>query len=149
MFNRAEKILVEIRNESGMISRRKYPIEEDKVVIEAGRKKGKGSGYRPGFENNSILYYTTGRGPFKRLHRKLILMEGAKKCLSFKDGKAHKAYWDRKTERALFEAEVIKSAGATTQKIHVPPFLYILVFAGIMVSVITLIMVMRGGRPLV
>lgn len=146
---RADKILVEIRNESGMISRHKYKIEENKVVIEAGRKKGKGSGYKPSFENDSIIYYTSGRWPLKRLHRKLFLMEGAKKCLSFKDNKVQKAVWDRKTEKELFKAEVIKSAGATTQKVQVPISLYIVVLAGIMISVLNLIMAMRGGRPLI
>lgn len=122
------KILVEIIGANGIKSRKKYPIESNKVVIRAA-KRGRGNpAYTVGFDRSCILDDRKGFWIFKRLTRKLMLMEGADHCIRFEGATADKAMWDRHTEENLFNANVIKAAGATLQKITVPTLLYVMLF---------------------
>jgi len=126
------KILVEIIGEEGIKLKKKYPIEGNTIVIQP--RKTRNPGYYPKFGRNCLLSYFVGFGPFKRLKQKLLLIEGANECVSFnftgKTAEVDMPIWDRETEQKLFEASVIKAAGASVQRIKIPIFLYILVFMG-------------------
>jgi len=126
------KILVEIIGEEGIKSKKKYPIEGSTIVIQP--RKTRNPGYYAKFDRNCLLSYFVGFGPFKRLKQKLLLIEGADKCVNFNftetPGEVDMPFWDRETEKKLFEASVIKAAGASVQRIKIPIFLYILVFMG-------------------
>jgi len=126
------KILVEIIGEEGIKSKKKYVIEGNTIVIQP--RKTRNPGYYPKFDRNCLLSYFVGFGPFKRLKQKLLLIDGASECVSFNftetRGEVDMPFWDRETEKKLFEASVIKAAGASVQRIKIPIFLYILVFMG-------------------
>ena len=139
-----QKILVEIIGENGVKSKKKYPIEADKVVIDPG-KRGRGNPpYKPSFNKDCILPYYTGFGPFKRLKQKLLLIDGASKCVSFEfnngKGIVDMPLWDRPTEEKLFDASVIKAAGATTQKVKISPLLYIALFMVVGMQFLTILL---------
>jgi len=142
------KILVEIIGEAGIKSRKKYPIEGDKILIRKG-KRGRGNpAYKPSFDKNCILPYTIGWGPFKRHREKLLLIDGANDCVSFnfKNGEASvkKPLWDKETEEDLFKANVIKAAGATVQRVKIPALLYVALFLVVGMQFLTLLV--ASGR---
>jgi len=137
------KVLIEkpkIRGK-GIKKRKKYPVENNKVLIEKPKIRGKGhSGWMPEFDKHCFLYYHTGIFPFKRLKRKLMVMDGASKCIAFKGKDDVKVpVFDRKTAKTLFEAEVIQHAGASTQKVTVPIFVYLLLFLLFMLGIVNIL----------
>jgi hypothetical protein len=136
-----EKIRVEIITEQGL-KRRKVPIKGTTVEIE---KPSKGNvGYYPRFNREGILMYSTGKWIFKRHHKKLMLLYGASECIKFTKDSVDMATWDKKTEENLFKANVIKSAGETTQKVMIPIFVYLLFMAIIILQIFN--MLLASGR---
>jgi hypothetical protein len=142
------KILVEIIGENGIKQRKKFPIEGNKVVIRPPRRGPGGAGYYVEFDRDCLLPYEVGFGPFKRLKHKLMLIEGADHCISFrvKDGEAlvDMPVWDRWSEERLFKANVIKAAGSTIQQVKIPAIIYILLFLTFAMQFITLLV--ASGR---
>ena len=132
------KEIVEIIGDSGIKKRKKYPIEQNKVVID--KQKTKHAGWMPEFTKHSFLYYFSGVFPFKRLKRKLMVMEGADKCIEFR-GKddVEVPVYNKEVVKKLFEVEVIKHAGATTQKVTVPIFVYLLLFLVLMLGIVNIL----------
>jgi len=132
------KEIVEIIGENGIKKRKKYPIEQNKVVID--KQKTKHAGWMPEFTKDSFLYYFSGVFPFKRLKRKLMIMEGADKCIEFR-GKddVEVPVYNKEAVKKLFEVEVIKHAGATTQKVTVPLFVYLLMFLVLMLEIVNIL----------
>lgn len=139
------KILVEIIGANGIKSRKKYPIEEDNVVIRPA-KRGRGPpAYKASFDKDCIVPYWKGIWPFKRLKHKLLLMEGATECVNFYSfTKVNVPTLDRKGVEKLFEANVIKSAGATTTKVVVPLSLYL--FLGVIAVMAFVNILISTGR---
>ena len=137
------KEIVEIIGENGIKKRKKYPIEQNKVVID--KQKTKHTGWMPEFTKHSFLYYFSGVFPFKRLKRKLMVMEGADKCIEFR-GKddVEVPVYNKEVVKKLFEAEVIKHAGATTQKVGVPIFVYLLLFLALILGIVNILV--SSGR---
>jgi len=138
--------LVEIIGENGIKISKKYPIKENKVLIEPPKQRGRGhSGWMPEFSKDAFLYYVGGNFLFKKLKRKLMVMDGASKCIEFYGKDANKIpIYDRETARKLFDAEVIKHAGATTQKVGVPIFVYLLLFLMLMLGIVNILV--TSGR---
>lgn len=137
-----KKILVEILGDLGIKSRKKYPIENNMVVL---RKKEKRlPAYKAKFGKDSIIFYNVGFWIFKRLKQKLMIIEGASECVSFNNKKVNVPVWDRKTSQDLFKANVIKSAGQTTQKVTIPAMLYI-VLAGVIFMQILTVLISSGN----
>ena len=126
-----DKIKVEVINESGLKTK-KYPIEANHIVIKAAKRGRGGAAYMASFDKYCLLPYTVGFWPFKRLKQKLLLIEGANECVSFKftDGEAEvkKPSWTREALGRASEATVIKAAGATFQKLKMPTLLYVALF---------------------
>jgi len=143
---RNPKEIVEIIGEYGIKKRKKYPVKENKVLIEPPKVKARGhSGWMPDFDKDCFLHYNVGIFPFKRLKRKLMVMDGASKCINFYGKDAVEIpFYDRETARKLFNAEVIKHAGATTQKVTVPIFVYILLFMALMLGIVNILV--SSGR---
>lgn len=120
-----EKLLVEIIGEFGIKSRKNKLVEQNSVLIEKSKRGRKGHPpYKAEFTKDCILNYKVGIWPFRRLKQKLMLIEGADKCIDFKTGTVPNC--DRETLKRLAEAEVLHKAGATLQKLQVPTFVYIL-----------------------
>ena len=137
------KEIVEIIGENGIKKRKKYPIEQNKVVID--KQKTKHAGWMPEFSKHSFLYYFSGVFPFKRLKRKLMVMEGANKCIEFRGKEdVEVPVYNKEVVKKLFEAEVIKHAGATTQKIGIPIFVYLLLFLMLMLGIVNILV--TSGR---
>ena len=144
------KILVEIIGEEGIKSRKKYPVEGNKVVIRPARRGPGGTAYKPEFDKDCLLNYWSGWGPFKRLKQKLLLIDGADRCVSFRtkpnEGvvEVEMPTFDRKTAEDLFKANVIKAAGSTLQKITVPISMYLLL--GMVAVMNFIILLILTGR---
>lgn len=107
-------------------------------------KRGRGNpAYKVGFDKDCILPYYVGFGPFKIRREKLLLIDNANHCVSFNfnDGEASvkMPLWDKESEEKLFQANVIKSAGATTQKVKISPLLYVALFMVFAMQIITLL----------
>lgn len=139
------KLLVEIVGESGIIKRKKYPVEGDSVVIRKGAKGRGKTEYRATFTKNCLLPYHVGIWPFKRLKQKLILKNGASKCVDFYTTEgAEIPLYDRPSAEKLFEANVIRAAGETTQKVTIPAMMWVFLIAILGLNVISLLIV--SGR---
>ena len=142
-MQKLSKEIVEIIGENGIKKRKKYPIEQNKVVID--KQKTKHAGWMPEFTKDSFLYYFSGIFPFKRLKRKLMIMEGADKCIEFRGKEdVEVPIYNKEVVKKLFEAEVIKHAGATTQKVGVPIFVYLLLFLMLMLGIVNILV--TSGR---
>jgi len=141
------KEIVEIIGENGIKKRKKYPVAEkgDKIIIEKASKGRGNAGWMPEFSKDSFLYYFSGIFPFKRLKRKLMVKDGADKCIDFygKDG-VEVPFYDREASKKFFTANVIKSAGETTQKISIPIFVYHLLFISLMLGIVNILV--SSGR---
>lgn len=141
-----KKILVEVLGATGIKSRKKYPIENNMVVL---RKKEKRlPAYKAKFSKDSIIFYNVGFWIFKRLKQKLMIIEGASECVSFKNSKVTVPVWDRKSSEDLFKANVIKSSGQTTQRVQIPAMLYV-VLAGIIFLQVFTALIITGSIRLV
>jgi len=68
-----------------------------------------------------------------------MVMDGADKCIEFKGKDVQVPIFDRETSKRLFEAEVIKHAGASTQKVTVPIFVYLLLFLLFMLGIVNIL----------
>ena len=144
---------MEIIDEFGVKSKKKYPIRGNKVIIRPARKGPGGTEYAPTFDKSCILPYVVGWGPFKRLKHKLVLIDGANRCVSFrftKDEQGNKVamidvpVWDRWTEEEFFKANVIKAAGSTIQKVSIPTSVYVLLALIFIMQIIGLLV--ASGR---
>lgn len=140
-----DKFLVEIIGENGIKSRKKYRIENNRVMIDPPKKRGRGhSGWMPEFNRNCILYYHAWFLFFRRLKCKLMVMEGASKCIEFKGKDVEVPVYDMEASKKHITANVIKSAGETTQKITIPVFVYVLL--GILFVLALLNLLVSSGR---
>jgi len=146
MFGR-RRILTEVISPVGCY-KKKFPVEGNTIVIRPARRGPGGAPYKAEFDRDCLIPYWTGWGPFKKLHQKLLLIEGADKCVSFnfkRDiGEINLPIWDRETEARLFEASVIKAAGATVQKIKIPTSLSIILILLVIMQFISLLLL--SGR---
>jgi len=134
------KILTEIIGKHGeIVKRKKFPVEDGTVLIRKGKRGPGGAAYKPKFNRNCLLWEKRGLIPFKSYKPKLMLMEGADRCIEFNSDSVDIPMWDRKTEENLFKASVIKAAGATVQKIQIPFIFYILIFFGIILQFFTIL----------
>jgi hypothetical protein len=142
MFGK-QKMRVDIKTEKGLIIK-KCEIEDNSVIIEKGsRGRGKAS-YKANYDSSCVLDYWVGIRPFKRLKQKLMLMDGADSCISFKKDDVNLPVFDRSTSNRHIVANVIKNAGATTQKLNVPLSLYLIVGAVAVIGIINLLL--SSGR---
>ena len=141
------KEIVEIIGENGIKKRKKYPVAEegDKIIIEKASRGRGNAGWMPEFTKDSFLYYFSGVFPFKRLKRKLVVKYGADKCIDFYGKDAEKIpFYDREASKKFFTANVIKSAGETTQKITIPLFVYLLLFLALILGIVNILV--SSGR---
>ena len=138
---KGEQEFVQIIVENDIRTGKKYPIKGNKVLIEKPKTKGRGhSGWMPEYTRDCFLYYVAGHFPFKKLKRKLMVVFGASKCIEFKGKKGVEVpVYDRETAKKLFEAEVIQHAGASTQKVTVPIFVYLLLFICLMLGIVNIL----------
>ena len=54
------------------------------------------------------------------------------------------AYWDRKTEEDIMNANVVKAAGAISNKLQIPAVLYVMILASIVIGIIGILV--SSGR---
>jgi len=143
---KGEQELVQIIVENDIRKSKKYPVKENKVLIEPPKTRGRGhSGWMPEFTKDCFLYFVAGRFPFKKLQRKLMVVSGASKCIEFKGKEGVEVpIFDREASKKFFEANVIKSAGETTQKISIPIFVYLLLFLVLMLGIVNILV--TSGR---
>ena len=137
------KIKTDIITSLGLKTK-KLKVEGNYIIVRKERK-GKISGYRAEFDKECLLPYRT---QLHILKNKLMLVDGADRCISFKIGK-DKAdvdipVWDRQSEEKLFQANTIKASGQVSGKMDIPPMLYIVMMVGVLFSVLTLLAV--SGR---
>jgi len=145
MFERKPKILVEIYTPNGfLLSKKKYPFCEDYVEIRQPRRGAGGTPYRPKYGKDCIISYVSGLPGFRQVKQKLMLIQGAERCMSFSKDGLEPALWNRQTEEEFFKASVIKAAGTTTQKIQVPTLFYVVILINIALTFVVLLV--SSGR---
>jgi len=139
------KILTEVITPSGAYTK-KFPVEGEYIIIKPETRRT--PAYRAKFNRDCIIYYWRGIGPFKKLCQKLLLIEGADHCVSFKFkgniARIEMPVWDRATEEHLFRMSVIKAAGATVHKLTLPFFAYLILAIIIFLQLLTILV--ASGR---
>jgi hypothetical protein len=137
------KMKTDILTSTGLKTK-KLKVEGNFIVVKK-EKKGKNSEYKAEFDKECLIPY---RNRLRLLKQKLMLIDGADKCISFKIGQdkadIDMPVWDRQTETKLFQASVVKASGQVSGKMEIPPMLYIVMMVGVIFSVLTLLAV--SGR---
>jgi hypothetical protein len=146
------RILTEIYGPQGM-RKRKLRVEGNQVIVRSS-KKGRGlPDYRASFDESSIILYKKGIWPFKLLRQKVMLIDGADKCISLHYGfdaqgspqaRLDLPLYDRSAMERLAEATVIKNAGNVSAKMQIPGSFFMVSLLGLALSLITLLVV--SGR---
>jgi hypothetical protein len=132
-----EKISVDLITPKG-VRRKKLVVEGKYVILKEGKGVRGDPTVKAEFDDDCLLYYKSFFG--LRLHQKLVLVEGHKKCVSFRP-KVGLSYFDVK---GFFNAGAIKNAGSTIQHIKIPLAFYLIVGAVLILQVITLLL--SSGR---
>jgi hypothetical protein len=135
-FKDRDKIVVRVKSPGAEKVYLKKPELDGKTII-MEKAKGKNTGWH--FIYDQIEIVKSGpMGLFRS--RSVSVIYGAEKSISLLyEGKDKDApCWDRRTEQKLFEAEVIKAAGKTGQKLEVPLILYLLIFGNLIIGLFTL-----------
>lgn len=140
MISRMGKTLVDIIDDTGVRKQGYYNLKENRVIIQKGKGKHTPP-YKPKYTRDCWLYWYEG-WPTKQLKRKLMLREGSDTCVDFKKKPVD---FGRTDITALFEANVLTKAGNIKGSLEVPIFLYLLVAASTVISLITLLQVLRFG----
>ena len=135
------RLKVEIVYKNGESRIKKCKIIGNSIVIEPKKRGRGGTGWMPTFDIGSIIERKTRKFIFKRIEKRLMVIEGSEKCINFdpKQDKNNVALWNRESEQKLFEANVIKAAGQSTQKIKVPTVVYILILLTFVIAFIDLL----------
>jgi len=122
------KIKVEIVHENGDSYIKTCKISGNTVVITPGKRGRGGSGWQPTFKNSWIISEKGRKLFFPYTKKRLIVRKGAPSCVNmFPEQELKKVpLWNRESEEKLFEANVIKAAGASIQKIKIPFMVYLL-----------------------
>lgn len=135
------KILVEIIGKNNqIIKRKKYKIEENKIIIEKPSKGRGKAGYKVDFTKDSIIYYY--RLGF--LRQKIMLIEGSFKCLDWKDGQTDFNYPTKNTIKSWFDVNVLDKASNIGTKVQIPLYVSMLIFAGLVFNFLTFLI--ASGR---
>lgn len=144
LFNKTPKILVEIVN--GVYPRRKKcVIDGSHVIIEPGKSGRGGAAQKAEFTPNCLVPYYAGIPPFKSIKHKLILKEGATKCVSFAKPEDYLAPTCTKSDVSHYgEATVIKLSGSLKGENRM--FVYILLGIIIILNVVGLLVASGNVR---
>jgi len=135
-----QKETVEIIAGNGVRTRKKYAVKGNSVIIRERNKKTHSSRYAPTFDETCFVYFTKGIRPFKRLKRKLMLLDGKDECISFKDP----VELGRYDVEEHFKYEVYNKASTLKTNIEVPFMLQIVLIVGIVLQIVTLLVL--SGR---
>jgi len=113
--------------------------ESDGETIVMEKAKGKKLGWTFKFDNSCVLRATRSWYSFGGDTKILEVYPNADKAISHnaKDKITTPAHWDKRAEEKLFEAGVIKAAGASIQKVQISPILYILIGLSVVFSFLT------------
>ena len=141
---RKTRIKVEIIGQDGIERTRKCIMEEGKIVVRKGSKRDKTvKEYKPSFRKSCLVPYYVGVWIFKSLRHKLVLIDGHDSCVNFAVDKNKNPDLGRFDVSNFFDVNVIKSAGATVQKVTIPTVVYFLLIAIIFFEILGLL-VARG-----
>ena len=129
-----------------IIKHGKFKEDGNRIVIQKPKKLsgGKTAGYRPEFDQNCILTGERGIWPFKFTTRRLMLVNGASKCIEFNGKEIEPNLPNRSIIKELFDAGVLTKAGITLQKIQVPMLLYVAISIVIMLQIVSFLV--NSGR---
>lgn len=130
------KILVEIVGATP--NKRRLPIEGNKVIVKEGKPGRGGEAITAEFSNSCLIPYYAGIPPFRSMKHKLILKEGASKCVNFDDKNTDAPTCSLADVQKFGEASVIKAAGMNKNPLNMG-MLYILIFAAIALGVLNLL----------
>lgn len=138
-MSKNQKILVEIYDKTGLKQRKKCKIIGNQVEIRP--KKTRDPGWYADFGELSIVYFMSGF-PFKKLNRKLMVKEGATRCISLRSFPVEVPVWDSRMEKEVANAHILKHAGTSLQKVQVPSWLIMILLANIGLTVIILLKIL-------
>ena len=129
------KECVEILSGNTIKSRKKYPVENNVVILEKpGKGRGK-VGWMPKYNESCFIYR---HNLFGILKRKLTVIEGSTHCIDYisEDKEAATYPVTISILNEWYKANILKHAGQSTQSIKVPLALYLIVGAVLVLQVI-------------
>lgn len=136
------------RNRGKILVRLKSALKESEVWMKPDwrensitmmKEKDKDSGWTFKFTNKALLF-KTGYFGLKRYFA-VEVFPYAKSAIEFdcESETINAPHWDKKTEENMFRAKVIRAAGETGQKLHIPLALYLILIINLVVSVVVLL----------
>lgn len=136
------------RNRGKILVRSKSALKESEMWMKPNWKDNeivmtkatdKDSGWTFKFTNKSLLFKTAYFG-LKRYFA-VEVFPYAKTAIEFdcEQETVTAPHWDKKTEEMLFRAKVIRAAGETGQKLHIPLALYLIIVINVVMSVVILL----------
>ena len=136
------KILVEVYDHTGLVKKKKYPINGHKIIFKKGRVGKGGAEQSATFTPEDVIPYR--KGILKRLNLKLIYNSIAKKFINPRAKVPVDCVltWDQIAR--FFQANVVKAAGSVTAKTEIPLFLWVLLGANLLFTFLILIGVRFG-----
>lgn len=110
-------------------------VEGNHVIIQPGAKGRGGAPYKAEYDNSCLVPYWSGFSIFKTIKFKLLLKEGASKCVSFAKSAAEIAPTCTQQDIARFSnATVIRNAGMLKPENRT--FVYVLLLINIVISIL-------------
>lgn len=138
MFEKKQKILVEIIG-GPFPKKKKCLVDENRVILRPAKEGRGGAAITADFDNGCLVPYYTGLWPLRSIKHKLVLKEGASKCVNFIDKDDTNAPTCTKSDVSKFgQATVIKLSGSLK-----PPFnvniIYVLLVVGLILTGISIL----------
>lgn len=140
------KIITEIIQPNGEITRRKLPFEGNKIIIKSPKKKGIGRpakdelGEYAEFSKDCIVIEK--KFLFKR--PKVMLMAGADRCITFFRGDVEVPQYDKATIRRFADDAIKKIVSSMGGKVQFPTSILILMCLMIFLMILNLLV--SSGR---
>lgn len=136
------RLNVEIIYKTGDSRIKKCQIAGNRVIIEQKRRGRGGKGWSPTFDKACIIERKTRKLIFKRVEKRLMVMEGAEKCVNF--APTQKAVniptFDRKECQEFFDVSVLRQSGDVKIKHELPFVFWLLAVLGL----INLVLMIRA-----
>lgn len=147
MFHRQKKIPVEIVL-NGVITKRKFPITEEGVILKAAQRgRHGGPSQIARVEKGCWLEETVGVWPFKRQRKKLMMRAGALQCMSFEAKQPDTNLGTTDDYARYFERGIMHKWGETVQALKIPTAFY--VFFLILLGLVFIDLLADTGRLII
>lgn len=134
---RQDKILVEIIG-GAFPKKRKCLVLGNTIILRPAKEGRGGAAITAEYDTDCLIPYYGGIWPFRSIRYKLLLKEGAAKCVSFKTNPVEVPSCSRNDVVKYGNATVIKLAGALKPPFNIN-FVYVLLIIGLILTGISIL----------